>query len=61
MLHSNRSQVGKDAAFMRLAEDRFYNDYPCIIMTAKGQVPHGSHAWAGRAERAGFALTTGDC
>eukprot|EP00127_Corallochytrium_limacisporum_P000738 Clim_evm24s25 gene=Clim_evmTU24s25 len=29
--------VEKDAAFMRLAEDRFYNQYPCIIMTAKGQ------------------------
>jgi DNA topoisomerase VI subunit A len=29
--------VEKDAAFMRLAEDRFYNDYPCIILTAKGQ------------------------
>ena len=22
---------------MRLAEDRFYNTYPCIILTAKGQ------------------------
>ena len=22
---------------MRLAEDRFYNTYPCIIVTAKGQ------------------------
>ena len=22
---------------MRLAEDRFYNTYPCIIITAKGQ------------------------
>ena len=22
---------------MRLAEDRFYNQYPCIIITAKGQ------------------------
>ena len=30
--------VEKDAAFMRLAEDRFYNTYPCIILTAKGQV-----------------------
>ena len=30
--------VEKDAAFMRLAEDRFYNTYPCIIITAKGQV-----------------------
>ena len=29
--------VEKDAAFMRLAEDRFYNSYPCIILTAKGQ------------------------
>lgn len=29
--------VEKDAAFMRLAEDRFYNSFPCIIITAKGQ------------------------
>jgi DNA topoisomerase VI subunit A len=29
--------VEKDAAFMRLAEDRFYNTFPCIIITAKGQ------------------------
>jgi meiotic recombination protein SPO11 len=29
--------VEKDAAFMRLAEDRFYNEYPCVIVTAKGQ------------------------
>lgn len=29
--------VEKDAAFMRLSEDRFYNKYPCIIITAKGQ------------------------
>lgn len=29
--------VEKDAAFMRLAEDRFYNTYPCVIITAKGQ------------------------
>lgn len=29
--------VEKDAAFMRLAEDRFYRRYPCIIITAKGQ------------------------
>jgi meiotic recombination protein SPO11 len=29
--------VEKDAAFMRLAEDRFYRKYPCIIITAKGQ------------------------
>ena len=29
--------VEKDAAFMRLAEDRFYRDVPCVIITAKGQ------------------------
>ena len=29
--------VEKDAAFMRLSEDRFYQQYPCIIITAKGQ------------------------
>jgi meiotic recombination protein SPO11 len=29
--------VEKDAAFMRLAEDRFYNTYPCVIITGKGQ------------------------
>ena len=34
--------VEKDAAFMRLAEDRFYNDYPCAIITAKGQPDVGT-------------------
>jgi meiotic recombination protein SPO11 len=38
--------VEKDAAFMRLAEDRFYNTYPCVIITAKvsegGLVRYGS-------------------
>lgn len=29
--------VEKEAAFMRIAEDRFYNKYPCIVITAKGQ------------------------
>lgn len=29
--------VEKDAVFMRLAEDRFYNKFPCIIITGKGQ------------------------
>lgn len=29
--------VEKEAAYMRMAEDRFYNKYPCIIITAKGQ------------------------
>lgn len=36
--------VEKDAAFMRLAEDRFYNTYPCVIMTAKGQ-PDVASRW----------------
>jgi hypothetical protein len=36
--------VEKDAAFMRLAEDRFYNAHPCIIMTAKGQ-PDVASRW----------------
>ena len=45
--------VEKDAAFMRLAEDRFYNTYPCIIITAKGQPdvasrsrPHTFRLWS---------------
>jgi meiotic recombination protein SPO11 len=25
--------VEKDAAFIRLSEDRFYNTYPCVIIT----------------------------
>ena len=29
--------VEKEAAYMRLAEDRFYNKYPSIIITGKGQ------------------------
>lgn len=29
--------VEKEAAYMRLAEDRFYNTFPCILMTGKGQ------------------------
>jgi hypothetical protein len=44
--------VEKDAAFMRLAEDRFYNDYPCIIITAKGQPDVATRCvswWHGRA------------
>lgn len=34
--------VEKDAAFMRLAEDRFYDSYPCVIITAKGQPDVGT-------------------
>jgi meiotic recombination protein SPO11 len=29
--------VETEAAYMRLAEDRFYQKYPCIIITGKGQ------------------------
>ena len=29
--------VEKEAAYLRLAEDRFYLRYPCILITAKGQ------------------------
>eukprot|EP00521_Asterionellopsis_glacialis_P008176 CAMPEP_0195284510 /NCGR_PEP_ID=MMETSP0707-20130614/2687_1 /TAXON_ID=33640 /ORGANISM="Asterionellopsis glacialis, Strain CCMP134" /LENGTH=422 /DNA_ID=CAMNT_0040343865 /DNA_START=138 /DNA_END=1403 /DNA_ORIENTATION=+ len=29
--------VEKEAAYMRMAEDRFYHRYPCIVITAKGQ------------------------
>jgi len=29
--------VEKEAAYLRMAEDRFYNRYPCIVITAKGQ------------------------
>ena len=29
--------VEKEAAYMRLAEDRFYQKYPCVIITGKGQ------------------------
>ena len=35
---------------MRLAEDRFYNTYPCIIITAKGQ-PDVATRYAARARR----------
>jgi len=34
--------VEKDAAFLRLAEDRFYEKYPCIIITGKGQPDIGT-------------------
>ncbi|MHA1615866.1 MAG: hypothetical protein ACTSX9_00920 [Candidatus Njordarchaeales archaeon] len=34
--------VEKDAAFLRLAEDRFYEKYPCIIVTGKGQPDIGT-------------------
>ena len=56
--------VEKDAAFMRLAEDRFYNTYPCIILTAKGQPDVATRCGAvlvqnGKAARRTYALTRG--
>lgn len=53
--------VEKDAAFMRLAEDRFYNDYPSIIITAKGQ-PDVATRWVnlfGRGEEGGNGCRIG--
>lgn len=37
--------VEKEAAFIRLAEDRFYDKYPCIIITGKGQADIGTRAF----------------
>lgn len=36
--------VEKDAAFQRLAEDRFYNTYPCIIITVRLSAPRPFYA-----------------
>jgi len=43
--------VEKDAAFMRLAEDRFYNRFPCIIITAKGQPDVASRLFLNKLKR----------
>jgi meiotic recombination protein SPO11 len=40
--------VEKEAAYMRMAEDRFYNKYPCIIITAKGQPDVASRMFLSR-------------
>jgi len=37
--------VEKEAAFIRLAEDRFYDKYPSIIITGKGQADIGTRAF----------------
>jgi len=37
--------VEKEAAFIRLSEDRFYEKYPCIIITGKGQADIGTRAF----------------
>lgn len=41
--------IEKEAAYMRLAEDRFYNKYPCIIITAKGQPDVATRMFLSRA------------
>jgi hypothetical protein len=43
--------VEKDAAFMRLAEDRFYNRLPCIIITGKGQPDVATRMFVQRLKR----------
>ena len=35
--------VEKDAAFIRLSEDRFYNTYPCIIITVRAAAALRAH------------------
>ncbi len=37
--------VEKEAAFIRLAEDRFYDRFPSIIITGKGQADIGTRAF----------------
>jgi meiotic recombination protein SPO11 len=36
---------------MRLAEDRFYNRFPCIIITAKGQPDVASRLFLNKLKR----------
>ena len=43
--------VEKDAVYMRLAEDRFYHRYPCIIITAKGQPDVATRMFLNRLKR----------
>lgn len=43
--------VEKEAAYMRMAEDRFYHRYPCIIITAKGQPDVASRMFLSRVQR----------
>lgn len=40
--------VEKEAAYMRMAEDRFYHKYPCIVITAKGQPDVASRMFLSR-------------
>jgi meiotic recombination protein SPO11 len=44
--------VEKDAAFQRLAEDRFYNTYPCIIITGKGEADLATRMFLRRVKEA---------
>jgi hypothetical protein len=43
--------VEKDAAFNRLSEDRFYNTYPCIIVTVRCSGLGSAHWPRTKAER----------
>lgn len=43
--------VEKEAAYMRMAEDRFYHKYPCIVITAKGQPDVASRMFLSRITR----------
>jgi len=43
--------VEKDAAYNRLAEDRFYNTYPCILITGKGQPDVATRMFLSRLKR----------
>ncbi|KAJ1467645.1 Spo11/DNA topoisomerase VI subunit A [Baffinella frigidus] len=44
--------VEKDAAFQRLAEDKFYNTYPCIIITGKGEADLATRMFLRRVKEA---------
>ncbi|MEM2636936.1 MAG: hypothetical protein QXL15_01150 [Candidatus Korarchaeota archaeon] len=43
--------VEKEAAFLRLAEDRFYNKYPCVIVTGRGQPDMATRFFLKRLEK----------
>ena len=44
--------IEKDAAFMRLAEDRFYNQFPCVIISGKGQPDVATRLFLNKVRRA---------
>ena len=53
--------IEKDAAFMRLAEDRFYNTYPCVIMTGKGQPDVATRLFLNKVRAGGGGGCGRDC